>query len=223
MLIAPALRTGDPCVEDALAELGEAPLRQLEEGACGRGDRRAAPRDERERVVERLGERDRAERSEAAAVRERRPRRDRVPETARRQLERGFHVLDLDHRLELDACLLRPLLELAAGRVAPAVVGVVEDQRRLGETLDRDRLAHALRLAADVDDFLAPRRPDLEPLVVDGQDDERRLEATAAHVLGDLRGVLADEPQRDARVSASGSRRRGARAGSRTPCRTSRS
>ena len=155
-------------------------------------------------------------------MRERRPRRDRVPEAARRQLEGGLHVLDLDHRLELNACLLRPLLELAAGRVAPAVVGVVEDQRRLGESLDRDRLAHALRLAADVDDFLAPRGPDLEALVVDGQDDECRLEATATHVLCDLRGVLADEPQRDARVLANGSQRRDGRAGSPTPFRTSR-
>ena len=59
-------------------------------------------------------------------------RRDRVAETAGSELERGVHVLDLDHGLELDAGPLRALLQLAPSRVAPAVVRVVEDQRRRG-------------------------------------------------------------------------------------------
>ena len=67
--------------------------------------------------------------------------RDRVAEPAGGELERSVHVLDLDHGLELDARALRPLEQLPAGRVAPAVVRVVEDQRRGGEPLDRDRLA----------------------------------------------------------------------------------
>ena len=57
-------------------------------------------------------------------------RRDRVAEPADRELEGRVHVLDLDHRLELDAGALGALLQLPPRRVAPAVVGVVEDQRR---------------------------------------------------------------------------------------------
>jgi hypothetical protein len=37
-------------------------------------------------------------------------------------------------------------------------------------------------------------RPDLEPIVVDGQHHQRRLESAGADGVGDERRVLADEP-----------------------------
>ena len=52
-----------------------------------------------------------------------------------------------------------------ARRVLGRPARVVEDQRRLGEPLDRHRLAHPLGIGGDVEQLLAPDRPDLEPAV----------------------------------------------------------
>ena len=107
---------------------------------------------------------------------------------------------DLDHRPQRDAGALGPVDELAAHRVVGAVLGVVEDQRRVGERLDRDRLEGASSLAADDDELLDARNAEIEPGVVDGQDDEPRLERRVAHLIGHLGGVEPDEPEPDVRV-----------------------
>jgi hypothetical protein len=131
------------------------------------------------------------------------PARDeRVAEAAPGQLERGLHVLHLDLRLDGHACALGPLGELATGRVLGAVGRVWEDQRRAGQALDRHRAAHARGLRAGEDELVAHDRADVEALVVDRQDDDARLEAPGADLLGDLGRVEADEPHADLGVLA---------------------
>ena len=58
---------------------------------------------------------------------------DGVADAARDQLERRLDVLDLDHRFQPQPGELSALGQLPAGRVLPAVVGVVEHQVGLGE------------------------------------------------------------------------------------------
>ena len=120
--------------------------------------------------------------------------RDGVAEPAGGQLQRGGHVLDLDLRLDLHARLLRALAQLAAHRVVGAEARVEEDQRRVGEALDRHRLAQPLGVGAHVQQLLAHRRLHVEPAVVDRERDEAGLELAVAHRVGHLGGVLADRP-----------------------------
>ena len=101
--------------------------------------------------------------------------------------------------------------------------GVVEDQRRLGEPLDRHRLAHAARGRRRR--RAAPRShagAHVEPAVLDRQDDQAGLELAVAHGVGDLGGVLADRAHADLRVARCGSPGRARRAGSGGRCRTCR-
>ena len=97
--------------------------------------------DEREGLVDRRVEGDGAELRNALRAAQQRARADRVAEAAGGEVERGGHVLDLDQRLEPHAGRLRALAQLDADRVLRGPAGVVEDQRRVGELLDRHRLA----------------------------------------------------------------------------------
>ena len=55
---------------------------------------------------------------------------------------------------------------------------------------------------AGVDDLaLGDRRADDEPVVVDGERDERRLEPAGAHGVAELGRVLADDADRHVRVA----------------------
>ena len=97
---------------------------------------------------------------------------------------------------------LGPLDELASHRVVGAVLGVVEDQGCGGECLDRHRRAGALGLPTDDDELLEPCDAEVEPGVVDRKDDEPGLERRAAHLVGHLGRVQADEPQADVGILA---------------------
>ena len=59
----------------------------------------------------------------------------------------------------------------------------------------------AVRLRADVEQLVAQGGLHDEPLGVDRQDDEAGLEPAGAHVVGDGRGVEADDAQAHARVA----------------------
>jgi hypothetical protein len=92
--------------------------------------------------------------------------------------------------------------ELAADRVLVGRLGVVEDQRRAGESLDRGRPARALAIRAHVEDFVAHDRAYVELLVVDRQEHDAGFQLAAADVIGDRRGVATDQPQGDAGMAA---------------------
>ena len=96
-------------------------------------------------------------------------------------------------RLDRDAGALGALRELAARRSRPAEARVVEDQRRLGEPLDRHRLAHALGVGREVQQLVVERRLDVEPAVVDREHDQGGLDLAVADGVGDLGGVLAEQ------------------------------
>ncbi len=129
-------------------------------------------------------------------------RNDRVAEPPTREPDGGFDALDLDHGPERHARPLGAVDELPPHRVVSAVLGVVQDQWCLGERLDRDGLARAVVVATDDDELLQPRDPEVEPRVVDRQDDEPGLERGIAHLVGDLRRVEADEAEANVRVLA---------------------
>ena len=57
-------------------------------------------------------------------------------------------------------------------------------------------------VAAHDDELLEPRHAKVEPGVVDGQDDQPRLERRIAHLVGHLRRVEPDEAEADVRVLA---------------------
>ena len=126
---------------EALLQRLHAALGDLHERPRGGREVRVAARDEGERLVQRRVEGDRVQAARVAARDQDRHRADGVAEPARGELERRGQVLDLDRRLDPHAGLLRALAQLAAHRVVGAPARVVEDQRRLGERLDRDRLA----------------------------------------------------------------------------------
>ena len=116
--------------------------------------------------------------------------------------QRDVLELDLDLRLQADAEGLRALGELAADRVVVGGLGVVEDQRRGGELLDRGGLPGALGGGADVEDLVAHDRAHVELVVVDRQQHDAGLELAAPDALDDRRGVAADQPHRHVGMAA---------------------
>ena len=178
-------------LDAALGEAHELPHRRRQV--------RVAARDEREVVVERRIERDAVEPRQPARAQQL-ARAQRVAEAAGGELQRGGDVLDLDLRLELHPGRLRALAQLAAHRVVGAPARVVEDQRRVGESLDRHRRAQAFGIDADVEHFLAHRGPDVEAAVVDRQCDEAGLDVAVADLVRDLGRVLADRPHAHVRM-----------------------
>ena len=108
--------------------------------------------------------------------------------------ERQVHELDLDARPQAQAVGLGAVGELAPDRVVVGRFGVVEDQRRARERLDRDRGARPGRLGADVEHLVADERPHVEPVVVDREHDDARLELALPDALSGPGGVAPDQP-----------------------------
>src|SRR4051794_9585162 len=75
---------------------------------------------------------------------------------------------------------LRSSARRGARRVLRRPARVIEDQRRLGEPLDRHRLARALRIGGDVEQLLATDAAHLQADVVDREDHEPGLEDALA-------------------------------------------
>ena len=125
-----------------------------------------------------------------------------VADAGRDELQRDVLELDLDLGLQAEAERLRTLGELPADRVVVGRLGVVEDQGRRREPLDRGGLARALGIGADVDDLVADDRADVELVVVDRQHDQPGLELPAPDAVGDRRRVVADQPHRHVRMPA---------------------
>jgi hypothetical protein len=174
---------------------------QLHERAGGGREVGVAARDERERVDDRRVERDRVELPAEATTECDAARADRVAEPAQGQIERRVDVLHLDHGLDRDARALRALRDLPARRILGAEARVVEDQRRVGEPLDRHRLLDALGVLGEVQQLLVDRRRDVEPAIVDREHDQPALDAPVADRVGDLGRVLAEQADAHARVA----------------------
>ena len=83
--------------------------------------------------------------------------------------------------------------------------------------------AIAVGVAAHDDELLAMDGPELEPVVVDGKDDEGCLEPSLADRVGDEGGVLADQPEPDVRVAPAEVADEIGDEDTPTPCRTCRS
>jgi hypothetical protein len=115
--------------------------------------------------------------------------------------EGRLEVLDLHLGDERATGALGGLVELAAGRVLAAEGGVGEDERPRGEALHGDRPLQGVRVGGAEDELVLHDRPHVEAPVVDRQRDHPRLEVAVADVVGDLRGVLADEPDPHPRVA----------------------
>ena len=128
-------------------------------------------------------------------------RHEHVADAARRELERRAEVLDLDDRLDRDAGLLGARGELEARRIVGRVAGVGQDQRPPRELPRADRPPHAMRLRADVEHLVAQGGLHHEPFGLDRQHDQPGLEPARAHVVGDGRGVEADDAQLSRRGS----------------------
>jgi hypothetical protein len=98
--------------------------------------------------------------------------------------------------LQTDAESLCALGELATDRVIVGGLGVVEDQRGAGQPFDRRGPPRALARRADIEHLVAHDGAHVEPVVVDRQQDDARLELAAPDAVYDRRGVAADEPHR---------------------------
>ena len=120
---------------------------------------------------------------------------------ARHEAQGDLDQLDLDARAQPDGVGLGALGELPADRVVLGRFGVVEDQRRGDELLDRRGPPGALGHGGDVEHLVAHDRPDVEPLVVDREHDDGGLELAAADAVGGHRRVAADEPHGHVRVA----------------------
>ena len=126
---------------------------------------------------------------------------EHVADAARCELEGGAEVLDLDDRLDRDARLLgarvicRRVGSSAAWLASVRISGLRASSRR------RHGTAHAVRMRARVEHLVAQRRLHDEAFGVDRQHDQAGLEPPRAHVVGDGRGVEADDAQAHARVA----------------------
>ena len=183
-----------PGVQGGFGQAIESALHDLDERPGGGGEGGVGSRDEGERVVERLCER-REVHPACPLAADCRAGNDRVAETAASETDGGFDSLDLDHGPQRHARPLGAIEQLSPHRIVGAVLGVVEDQRRVGQCLDRDGGAQPGRFAADDDEFLEPRDAEVEPGVVDRENDEPGLEGRVPHLVGHLRRVEADEPE----------------------------
>ena len=101
-----------------------------------------------------------------------------------------------------DAQRLGALGELAADRVVVGGLGVVEDQRRRREPLDRRGLSGAFGMRGYVEDLVADDRAHVELVVVDRQEHDAGFELAAADAVGDRGRVEADEPHGDVGMAA---------------------
>src|SRR5918994_2160444 len=163
--------------------------------------------DDREGVVERrLEGRGRQRRGEVRHARVR-ARQVGVAEPGGDELQRDVDQLDLHARSQADAERLGALGELAADRVVVGRLGVVEDERRRGEPLDRGRPVRPPGVGADVEDLVAHERAHVEAVAVDRRQQEPRLELAAADAAHDRRGVAADQPDGESGVVAQERRR----------------
>ena len=159
--------------------------------------------DEGEGLVQRRVERHGGEPVAVAEGVEQRAGDQRVADSAGGELERGVGVLDLDAWPDRDSGALGAFGELTPRRVlvAPAGLGQHEDGRQRSARWSRRRRAGRDR--AGVDDLeLGDRGADFEPFVVDRQRDQAGFEASRAHRVDELDGVLADDAHGDVWMAA---------------------
>jgi hypothetical protein len=91
---------------------------------------------------------------------------------------------------------------LAADRVVVGGLGVVEDERRRCEPVNRGRLPGAIGIRAHVEDLVAHDRAHVDLVGVDWQQDDAGLQLAAPDPFDHRRGVAADEPHRHAGMAA---------------------